>query len=229
MPDFKPFRHFLDEAINLLFPPLCQLCKTMDGNFLNATLCQSCWEKIYAPSQLILPRTGTCDAGGFAAGTYQGTLQELITRAKFHADPRAFSSLARLLHETTSRMVTDLPAAICSVPGDPRRLRKRGFDLPGMLAQNLSRKLRIPFQRHWLKRIRKAVPQTSLTREERLANLQGVFQSNEAAKDQRIWVMDDVFTTGATALATIAALQAAGASGVTFSALARTPELPLDI
>jgi predicted amidophosphoribosyltransferase len=78
-----------------------------------------------------------------------------------------------------------------------------------------------------LLRMRNTLAQSSLPRHERLTNLKGAFAVNPfmAAKlrGQRILLIDDVMTSGATLNAAAQVLKQAGAAHVSALVFARTP------
>jgi ComF family protein len=184
-------------------------------------LCTQCWEELFHPAAV--PIVG---APPFlltiAAGEYGGALRDLVQRAKFSADPLPLRSLVHLLEHALDSVGCKQFDLVTSVPGSPKRIRERGLDLPGTLARRLARKLEVPFRRNALRRMRDVPPQTSLHRKERLQNLEGVFEAGENLKGKKILVIDDVVTTGATALAISAAFEPAEPFSATFLALART-------
>jgi predicted amidophosphoribosyltransferase len=73
-----------------------------------------------------------------------------------------------------------------------------------------------------VRRKKATAPQAGLTSAQRRKNVEGAFEIKRAsAKGMRVLLIDDVLTTGATASACARALKRAGASQVTFLALAR--------
>jgi ComF family protein len=112
---------------------------------------------------------------------------------------------------------------VVPVPSTARRNRDRGYDPGRLLAEEVSRRLRLPLRRH-LSRVRDAVPQSSVPAAERRRNVKGAFRADAAARGRRLLLVDDVMTTGATAFEAADALRAAGAAGVDLLVLARTPE-----
>ena len=76
---------------------------------------------------------------------------------------------------------------------------------------------------HLLQRTRAGVGQHRLNRQQRLVNLQGAFQSPASAEALELWLVDDILTTGATALAAREALTTAGHRVRGLICLARTP------
>ncbi len=108
----------------------------------------------------------------------------------------------------------DFPAdIIVPVPLHRKRLRKRGFNQSVVLARNISRRLSIGLNITNLVRTRATSSQVDLTREQRRANMAGAFMVQDAGifRDKGVVLVDDVFTTGATAVECASVLKRAGA------------------
>jgi len=75
-----------------------------------------------------------------------------------------------------------------------------------------------------LKRLKPTLPQTGLGRAKRMNNLRGAFMVNnpKLVKNRRVLLVDDVYTTGATADACAGVLLKSGAARVDVLTLART-------
>jgi ComF family protein len=159
----------------------------------------------------------------YSAGDYSGSLRLLITRAKFKADPVAASLLCRFMVESAESLPIREAERITSIPPDRTRLRKRGIDLPGLLARKLAKRHGIPYERDLLVRIRNTPSQRSLSRAERLLNLRHAFRAGIPAHPGRVLVVDDVYTTGATARAAVRALRKGGFRAVDFLVAAAAP------
>ena len=118
------------------------------------------------------------------------------------------------------------PEALLPVPLARRRLRQRGFNQARMLADWLSPVLKIPVRNDLAQRIQDTPSQQQLDAAARRRNLRQAFALAEG-KDlhgQHLAVIDDVFTTGATAEALARLLKRAGAARVDIYCLARTPK-----
>jgi ComF family protein len=156
----------------------------------------------------------------YAYGEYDGALRSLIHLLKYGG----VTPLARVL---AKRMLLALPqgqtySAIVPMPLHWRRRWRRGFNQSELLATELSRRLGVPVKK--VVRKRKSTPaQAGLTSAQRRKNVAGAFEvrrPNEIAGGH-VLLIDDVFTTGATAGACAAALKRAGAGRVTVLTLAR--------
>jgi ComF family protein len=108
--------------------------------------------------------------------------------------------------------------AVTFVPSDPDRGLKRGHHPPQKLAEALAREwgltLVAPLRRRAAKR------QRGLSRAERRRNVAGVFAAR-ANVPRSLVLVDDVFTSGATANAAASALRSAGARCVDVVTFAR--------
>lgn len=102
------------------------------------------------------------------------------------------------------------------VPVHPARLRKRGFNQAALLAEKIGEKLHIPVEEGFLRRNRNTAPQKVLGPAERLKNLQQAFTTDKAAPEwmRRVILVDDIYTTGATAEACTRVLRASGVEKV---------------
>jgi ComF family protein len=114
-------------------------------------------------------------------------------------------------------------AALVPVPLHPRRKRKRGFNQSELLAQELGGRTGIRTAAGALVRRNDTPPQTGLSAAARRANVRGAFAVRHVSQiaGRAVVLVDDVFTTGATASACARALLAAGAREVRLLTVAR--------
>jgi predicted amidophosphoribosyltransferase len=105
------------------------------------------------------------------------------------------------------------------VPGDKERGRERGHVPCARLAHALGERWELPVER-LLVRTRPTARQASLPRSERRGNVWGAFGPSGVVP-ARVALVDDVYTTGATASACATALKRGGARRVVVVCLAR--------
>ncbi len=108
------------------------------------------------------------------------------------------------------------------VANHPRRLRARGFNPASELARAIARPIGARLAVGALERVRDTPTQTGLDRAARRRNVRGAFRAR-APLPARIWLVDDVVTTGSTLAEAARALRRAGARTVIGLCAARTP------
>jgi ComF family protein len=113
--------------------------------------------------------------------------------------------------------------ALVSVPLHPRRLRERGYNQSGLIAEGLGERIDLPVIEDCLIRIKQPQPQVrAVDVEERRGNVADAFVCrDERVSGKQIVLIDDVCTSGATLESCAAALKDRGAASVWGLTLAR--------
>jgi ComF family protein len=137
-------------------------------------------------------------------------------------DPASLAVARGLIREAAALAPGASPELVIPVPLHPRRLRARGFNPAAVLARSLARELRAPFDPVALRRVRDTPSQTGLDRHQRRHNVRGAF-SARARPPARVWLVDDVVTTGSTLFEAARILRRVGARTVVGVCAARTP------
>ncbi len=187
--------------------PICAVCATPLAG--DAVLCGACLRQPPAFAHTV------------AAWQYAWPLDRLIHAFKFH---HQFSLLPVLAEPLLDRL-RDQPAPdiLVPMPLHPQRLRQRGYNQALLLAQHLSRHLKIPLLKTVCQRTRHTTEQSGLSRAERVSNLRHAFICAATVRGQHIALIDDVMTSGSSAHWLALALRDAGALSVQCWVLARTP------
>lgn len=236
-------RRFARAALDLLFPPLCMMCRKQVGE--PGSLCSDCWSNVTflegpACSSCGLPfefdvgadtRCATClaDAPAFDRARSVMRYDEFskgpilaLKRADRHDVVPAF---ARWLERAGRDLISDADV-IVPVPLHPLRLWVRRFNQSALLARALARRVHKPFEPLVLLRTRSTPSQGEMpSAKARRKNMRGAFRVDTrrapAVKGRNVLLVDDVLTTGATVDACARALKKAGASRVAVLTLAR--------
>ena len=155
---------------------------------------------------------------------YEGDIAKSLSRAKFSA---GFASLALISELCASEFGAQpcKPDLLMPIPLSWRRMALRGYNQSALIARRVSKSLDIPLDLGTLKRKRHTRPQSELSRSARLKNLTGAFEARTDLSGKSVAIIDDVLTTGATAIAANKALKKAGAERVSVWVCARTPSL----
>jgi ComF family protein len=157
---------------------------------------------------------------------YEGPARQALIRLKFGGQ----RSLAEALAPAVASVLALGPPAgwhargaervVTWVPLGRKRRRDRGFDQAEVLARSVAAGLGLPV-RPLLRRIVETGPQARRSGEERRVALAGAFEAREAPPE-RVVLVDDVLTTGATAEACARVLAEGGALEVGVLAAARS-------
>lgn len=207
--------------------PSQRVCNACAARFAQpATRCQRCALRVPAGVSVCgaclqtPPRFDACLAAVDYAYPWAGALAQF----KFGGDPGWAAVLATVMR-STPWMEPALEAAdrVLPVPLSAERLGERGFNQSALLARHLAGG---KVDNRTLLRLHANEAQSGLPRAQRLHNLRGAFAVEparaQALRGQRVVLIDDVMTTGATLQAATVALQEAGVAHVTAVVLART-------
>jgi ComF family protein len=161
-----------------------------------------------------------------AAVSYTFPWAGCIARFKFQADPSLARALTNLMrHAPWVEPALDAATWVVPMPLSPARLRERGFNQALELARHLT-----PHKTHahTLLRHGDSAHQVGASQQERLDHVRGAFwvapERVSAIRGQRVVLVDDVMTTGASMYEAARALRAVGAAHITGLVLARTEE-----
>ena len=153
---------------------------------------------------------------------FEGLMRQAIHQLKYNNFKALALPLAQLLAEywETRSLGVDI---IVPVPLHSRRLRERGYNHSGLLAQELGRLIDLPVAEDALIRLKDTPAQVKATNAEiRRKNVLGVFACLDGnMHGKKVLLIDDVCTTGATLDSCATALHSAGASSVWGLTLAR--------
>ena len=152
----------------------------------------------------------------------EGAGEKAVYELKFSGNRAIARAAAELSAPLLLAEKFDYIDYIVPVPLHYRRFFKRGYNQSEVIASMLAKQLNKPYK-NLLKRTRSTQRQATLSREERLKNLQGAFAVKKPAhvSGKKILLVDDVLTTGATLHACAEALQQAGSAEILVFTLAR--------
>ncbi|AWN82271.1 hypothetical protein DK880_00974 [Candidatus Cardinium hertigii] len=217
---------------DLLFPPLCVGCerKLVQSEAFICTFCFSSFPETSYHRQpdnamfyRVIEDVAIADAFALYWLRKKSLLERVLVAMKYKNQPNIGLFLGRyyatMLAQTSLIQTIE---GIVPIPLHRRRLQERGYNQSGFFAQGLAEVLQIPCYSACVERIRYTPSQTKKSKEERKANLQGVFRvmHPELIQGKHLLLVDDIFTTGATLVSCAKEVLAEGAGPVSMATIA---------
>jgi ComF family protein len=239
--------------LDLVFAPVCLACgDPVPAGADERLVCGVCWSRC---RPLPAPRCARCwnpvdphrepspvcrvcrewPAGvrairsAFALGDVPRALAHALKYGGWSAAAEGMA--ARMAGMELPRDTASEARLVVPVPTSRTRLRERGYNQAALLAEGYARRTGRLYDPDLLHRVRATASQTSLHPGDRRANVARAFAAPDAGAakallGEHVILVDDVWTTGATALACADALREAGARAVSVVTFARAvPEL----
>jgi ComF family protein len=152
---------------------------------------------------------------------YAYPVDHWIRALKFSGERVYARVLGLLLADAFRALRQEPPALLVPIPLHASRYRERGFNQSAEIARFAAAALGVGVDSRCLVRTRATLEQSSLSVAQRRTNVRGVFAAVQRINVQRVALVDDVLTTGSTALAAARALRESGVSEVELWAAAR--------
>jgi competence protein ComFC len=239
-----PIQSWLNIGLGFFYPEICRICETERATAKSGFVGSKCWTQVRFIRAPFCERCGLPFSGDIttkfectncremelhfssarSAVVAKTIVLEIIHRFKYSRELWFEPFLADLLlREATPVLRGQNWDFIVPVPLFSVREREREFNQAELLAKHLSAATKIPLNKKLLRRISPTATQTLLTREQRAKNMQGAFAVRTGVKlnGEKIVLIDDVFTTGATTSECAKALRKAGAGDVCVWTVAR--------
>lgn len=224
------FRRMLDFAL----PPRCPGCGAITRE--PHRFCLDCWKSLTFLGEPCCARCGLpfAYAGGGeaecaaclaqsppfdrlrAAVAYGDVSRQVALKLKYSGRPGLAETLAHFMLRHLDTVEGNV--LLVPVPLHRWRIWKRGYNQAALIASALSRRTGLPTGLDLLRRTRATPPLKGLGRRERTLAVRGAFEVPPRARERlagrRVLLVDDVYTSGATAAACARALKRGGAVSV---------------
>ncbi len=240
----EPVQKWVNTGLGFFYPEICRLCESERATPRDGYVGAHCWSQVRFIKPPFCERCGLPHAGDLttpfdctncrelelpfrfarSAVVARGIVLEAVHRFKYRRQLWFENFLAGLfLRAAVPALRGQGWNLIVPVPLHSLKQREREFNQAGRLAVPLAVALEIPLNRKLLRRVTPTMTQTRLTRQQRAVNMRGAFAVRPGGRlnGERVVLVDDVFTTGATTGACAQALLAAGAGDVCVWTVAR--------
>ena len=202
--------------LEILYPPRCPVCHgVLRGKgsvcvpcrkklpYIKEPKCKKCGKEIEKPELEYCKdcmRYSHSFDKGMAVFTYNDVMRRSIVMFKYHNRREYAKFYAEEMYEHCRHFIKSAkPDVIIPIPVHRLKKRQRGFNQAELVAKELGKLLKIPVDTDYLIRIEKTTPQKELNRQKRKENLKKAFAVKKGEKAyQKVLVIDDIYTTGAT-------------------------------
>ncbi len=201
-------RHFCNALTDLLFPPVCLHCEQLITTQADIPhICASCLAALsplpssYTRHTLLADLTECFLDDLFIPFDFDAVIQSISHGFKYRKMPRLAESTGRLLaREIRSQLAVPEMALLIPVPIHPLRQLEREYNQSLHIARGFRDVLPIPLADEILQRSRYTSTQTRLNRTQRQFNVKDAFQvhNSQRLSGKTVFLLDDVYTTGAT-------------------------------
>lgn len=239
----SPFSNLYDSLLTLIYPQSCRICEKSVESQTEGFVCRKCWRKtkIFANKEILCHKCGAFLRDGFsefktfcrrcdedfydaarALGLYEKAL--LISVLSLKREPYIPGFLGNLFLQTFLNLPFQDTTRIIPVPLSKKRFAERGYNQAFLLADLLAESTGIKLDDKSL--ARKALAskhRAGMDRKSRLESVKDIFEitAPRLIKNERILLIDDVFTSGATVSNCAKVLKENGAEKVYVLTIAR--------
>lgn len=187
-------------VLDLLYPPVCGICGKIDQK----ELCPKCAIKLRNLEKArlyVYPHTHF--EKHFYLFPYEGIIREKLIQYKFQGKSYLSTFFAKILqnHEKMSRLLEKYDIII-PVPMYSKKEKLRGYNQTALIAKEIAKAYQnLIYDGKSLQKIKDTKMQSSLNKKQRKNNIKNAYNviNQQKIKDKKIVLLDDIYTTGATA------------------------------
>lgn len=232
-----PIRKIWIDLLNLFYPNLCILCENplVEGE---EQVCSKCLNHLpFTQFQskpgnpvecLLIDRIKVTHATAYLHFEQGSSVQKLIHSIKYYGKKELgflFGKLAAVELQATDSPLCQAEIII-PIPLHRRKQRKRGYNQSEWIAQGMASVLNIPVSATAVQRDKMTESQTQKTGYNRWENVRDIFSVTDPSsiEGKHILLVDDVITSGSTAVACIDALSEIEGIQISFFTLSIAPQ-----
>lgn len=214
--------NYLNKLLNIIYPPVCGFCNTINENFL----CDNCKAKIdtLKISQIQKFSDNFYYNEHFYVFKYEDEIRKYIIKYKFNDSSYLYKTFSQILiTDSTFNKFISKYDCILSVPIHKKRLSSRGYNQSELIAKDIAHLIHKDYYNNVLIKSKNIVAQSTLDKESRMCNVQDAFSINNTNNiiNKNAVIFDDIFTTGATVIECANLVKNAGANKIGIITLAK--------
>jgi ComF family protein len=232
-----------DSLLTLAYPQICLVCSNSVENSADGVVCRKCWQKtrVFSGGETLCAKCSAflrekpsnhptfchrCDTHFYDAARAVGLYENALAASVIHLkrEPLVARTLKNLFVSAFENAPFQDATVIIPVPLSKKRFLERGFNQSEVLAEILSKHSGLKVDKQSLARkIHTPLHRAAMDRRARELTVENAFEATrpKLVNSERVLLVDDVFTSGATTSYCAKALKKKGASKVYVLTLAR--------
>lgn len=214
----------LKSFLNLFLQSHCPLCQRSTSD----AVCEYCARQLKSCGQKNPCASWQGDIPVFGWSIYGGSIKRAIAVMKYENQPHIGTVLGEWLGEAWLQNLPyrDSQLLVVPIPMHPQKQKQRGYNQAALIAQSFCRTTKLKLTLNGLSRIRETKAQFGLSMTEREKNLTEAFTVGQEFRTHRpnvpVLLVDDIYTTGATAKSAVQAFRQSGIPVLGLAAVAMT-------
>lgn len=192
----------MEYLLDIIFPKKCGNC----GKLNNTWICGKCFDNLkYGNIQKIEEGEINYLISLFS----YGEIRDKMLNFKFNDEAYIYHYFVELVCRNNQiKNIIEKSDLIISVPMYWMKKIKRGYNQSELIAEGISKELKIPIATNVLIKYKNTKTQSLLNLEERKFNLKNCFEvrNKDLLKDKKVLLVDDIYTTGTTVKECVAQL-----------------------
>ncbi len=232
-----------NSLLSILYPQRCTYCSNLVVEYSDGVACSDCWAKTkyFTGLETLCTKCGaflhdaeplfetycqSCDGHVYDSARAVGVYHYGIAAAVIHlkSTPKLAPRLRREIGISFRHWFSEKPTLIVPVPLSAQRMQERGFNQAAVIGRMVAESCGIRLDEHSLvRKFHTPIHRVAMDAKSRELSVKNAFEIKRRSliDGQHIVLVDDVFTTGATASQCARALKKSGAARVDVFTLAR--------
>ncbi|MBW4447570.1 MAG: ComF family protein [Spirirestis rafaelensis WJT71-NPBG6] len=211
----------LKGLLNLFLESSCPLCQRQTSQ----EFCQYCVKQLHSCHLVDTNSRWQESIPVFAWGMYSGSLKRAIAAMKYENHPQIARPLGQWLGEAwLNSPQRNQRLIVVPIPLHSSKQKKRGYNQAALIAESFCQTTGLKLKQNGLARVRDTEAQFGLSALEREKNLAEAFALGKQFSHYRpnlpVLLIDDIYTTGATAKSAVQVLHQCGIAVEGLAALA---------